>query len=245
MNNFTCQQFRPLIDALEFGDQGAPADAALLDHLEQCSSCQLLVQRTKFLRERLASAAIAPPPSGFERRVRENIAALRQTPSAQRRWAPYAMAASLVLCVALFFGLSRDLERPDAVQTAAALPSAHTRIQPVKLVVNSQRALSGVSMTVVLPEGVALASRPGVRELSWQTNLNVGANVLELPVISSGMGGVVVATLRYGNAQRQYSLPIDPPDKSGMFLPAAAAKYVAKTANPRSRHTVQKEIRHA
>jgi hypothetical protein len=78
----------------------------------------------------------------------------------------------------------------------------------VRLIFRSASALSDVTIELGLPEGVELAGFPGQRRLVWQSDLQAGANLLELPVLLHGAGGVVTATLNHGSERRQFSVRV-------------------------------------
>jgi hypothetical protein len=81
-------------------------------------------------------------------------------------------------------------------------------VQPVRLVFNSPAALKQVTLRVALPEGVEIAGFPGERELSWQTDLKEGSNVLELPVLAHGAGGILVAAVSDGADRREFAVEL-------------------------------------
>jgi hypothetical protein len=84
-------------------------------------------------------------------------------------------------------------------------------VQPVSLMFRSPRSLTGVTITLQLPEGVELAGHPARRELAWQADLQAGANRLDLPVVvRHGGGGVLTAQLAHGRDRRQIAVLIEP-----------------------------------
>jgi hypothetical protein len=164
------------------------------------------------LRELLRSLPVPPPRPGFAARV---FAAL---PDRQRRFAAfraplaYALAASLVAAV----GAGVWLEQRPAPAPEGAAPRGPEVVMvapgqraPVRLAFRSPRELNGVTIQVLLPAGVELASRPGRQSLQWQANFQAGANVLELPlVVREGEGGILTATLDYGKAHKEFTVQV-------------------------------------
>ena len=124
-----------------------------------------------------------------------------------------ALAAGLVLWVfAGFLVSSKDLPGADpAVDSAIpgitiALAEPHT----VKLVFASVEALDAATLTVLLPEGIELSGFPGQREVTWETSLRAGKNLLPLKLIAtSPYGGEVLATLRHDDRGRTFRLRVD------------------------------------
>ena len=65
-------------------------------------------------------------------------------------------------------------------------------------------------MTVLLPEGIEMSGFPGQREVTWETSLRAGKNLLPLKLIAtSPYGGEVLATLRHDDRGRTFRLRVD------------------------------------
>lgn len=218
MKTLNCQTFRQALDQQD-GIAVVANNDAMQAHLQSCASCQRTLERVNLLRQELKSQPVPPPPTGYEGRMLTLMRAHSTPATRSRRWHPaYAMAASLTLCAGVMFLLLSEPENQAAstalASTEVATPST---VKPVRLVIRSQRALSGVSMTVSIPADTELASHPDTRELTWTTDLQAGNNILVLPLRLRGTSGAVVATLRYGNAQRQYSVELGPVNQSNAF----------------------------
>src|SRR3989441_7287789 len=135
---------------------------------------------------------------------------------ARAKWRPVlgmALAASLVLGVALgvFFAT-----RPDPVQAVAL-----TIDQPetVRLMFNSAKPLKAATLSLALPENIELVGYGNRRELSWQTDLREGGNLLQLPLVARGtVKDEIVARLSHGGGSKTFRLrfEVDNAGKSGM-----------------------------
>ena len=80
----------------------------------------------------------------------------------------------------------------------------------VNLVFSSTEELERATLTVSLPDGVELAGFPGQREISWETNLSVGKNLLPLKLIAlTPTGGVVLARLEHNDRDRTFRLRVE------------------------------------
>jgi hypothetical protein len=88
----------------------------------------------------------------------------------------------------------------------------------VRLIFRSASALDDVTIELVLPEGVELDGYPGQRRLVWQSDLRAGSNLLELPMLVHGDGGVLTATLNHGAERRQFSARVVPTDPRTSFV---------------------------
>jgi hypothetical protein len=127
-----------------------------------------------------------------------------------------ALAAILALALVLWATRETLLEAEAEPPVARVEPAAAAGVQPVRLVFRSASALSNVTIELSLPAGVELAGYPGQRHLIWQSDLRAGANLLELPVLLHGPGGVVTATLNHGTERRQFSVRVVSVPHSGV-----------------------------
>ena len=65
-------------------------------------------------------------------------------------------------------------------------------------------------LTVSLPEGVELSGFPGQREITWETSLVEGRNVLPLTLVAlTPVGGEVFATLQHGDKDQVFRLKVN------------------------------------
>jgi len=70
--------------------------------------------------------------------------------------------------------------------------------------------LQKATLTVSLPIGVELAGFPGQREISWETSLNEGRNLLPLKLIAlTPAGGELLARLEHEDRDRVFRLQLD------------------------------------
>jgi len=120
-----------------------------------------------------------------------------------------AVAAGLVLwMIGGFLLTTPDLPVPDATIPGITMTLEEPRT--VNLVFASAEALDAATLTVTLPEGIEMSGFPGQREITWQTSLNAGKNLLPLKLIAtSPLGGEVYATLRHDDRGRTFRLRID------------------------------------
>jgi anti-sigma factor RsiW len=217
-----CQDLQRHLDDYLDARLDAERVAQVERHLSICDVCSERLRVERLLRDRLRALPVPPPREGFAQRA---FGAMQPRPGPQRpRYAAYAMAASLLAAVGVLAWLLPEGLLPVAGAPAAQVVLVHgDQVQPVQLVFNSPGALVGVTMHVGLPDGVELAQYPGVRELTWQADLKPGANVLALPVMVHGGGGIVTASVSYGAERRQFSVMVRTSGKSGAIESSGAA----------------------
>ena len=120
-----------------------------------------------------------------------------------------AVAAGLVLWMVGGFLLTT----PDLPVADPAIPGITMTLEEprtINLVFSSAEPLDFATLTVQLPDGIEMSGFPGQREVTWQTSLNAGKNLLPLKLIAtSPLGGEVYATLRHDTRSRTFQLRID------------------------------------
>jgi hypothetical protein len=122
-------------------------------------------------------------------------------------WRPVlgmALAATLLLGVALsvFFTM-----QPTPVQTVTLTID---RPETVRLMFTSAKPLKAATLSLALPENVELVGYGHRHELSWQTDLREGGNLMQLPLIARGATEEeLVASLSHGGSSKTFRLKIE------------------------------------
>ena len=171
-------------------------------HVKNCHGCSRGYADARELRAQMRALAAPALRAEFAER------ALLKAGTARRgRWAlpPMALAASLVLAVGVAVILFAV--RPEPVHTVIL-----TVQQPesVRLVFNADKPLPGATLSLSLPENVEIVGYGERRELTWQTDLGAGGNLLHLPLVAHGpAGGELVARVSRGASSRTFRLKIE------------------------------------
>ena len=98
----------------------------------------------------------------------------------------------------------------DAPSQMPAVTMTLEEPRTVNLVFASAEALDAATLTVTLPAGIELAGFAGQREVTWETSLASGRNLLPLKLIAtSPLGGEVLATLEHDDRGRTFRLRVD------------------------------------
>jgi hypothetical protein len=198
-----CKDLRSQLD--DYLD-GKLDERPLKEHLGACAECRRVVQHAQAVQEGLRK--LSPPeihPAFVDRAI------LRAThPKAvgahpeRRAMVAMALAASLVLGLALgaFFTL-----REAPVQTVAL---AVEKAETVRMVFNSAKPLRAATMRLSLPENVEVLGYAGQRELTWQTDLREGQNLLQLPLIAHGaVKDDLLARLSHGASTKTFRVKFE------------------------------------
>ena len=120
-----------------------------------------------------------------------------------------ALAAGVVFwMVGGFMFTSPNLPTEDGTIPSIAMTVEEPRT--VNLVFASAEKLDTATLTVSLPDGLELSGFPGQREVTWETSLNAGKNLLPLRLIAtSPIGGELLATLEHDERGRTFRLQVN------------------------------------
>jgi hypothetical protein len=156
-----------------------------------------------------------PVPEASEGFYDEALArAMHEGSRRQRnRWIMTGFGSAVAAGIALWFVGGFFLNTPDMPATEPGIPGVTMTLEEphtINLVFASASALDSAILTVTLPDGIELAGFPGQREISWQTSLNEGKNLLPLELIAvSPVGGEVLARLEHKDRNRTFRLRIE------------------------------------
>jgi len=78
------------------------------------------------------------------------------------------------------------------------------------MVFNSSKPLRAATLSLALPDNVEVVGYGSRRELSWQTDLREGQNLLQLPLIAHGtVKDELLARLSHGAGTKTFRLKIE------------------------------------
>lgn len=210
-----CSKTQELLDEYLDGELDAARRQAFETHLGSCADCSASVAEARHLNgllRRLPAPAVRPEftRAAFARARREHR---------QSRWLPRMAAGALAAGFAVWMVTVSLLGTQD---TAPEMPVQFVSVDEVKTIsvaMNSQRALSNVTLTLVLPEGLEIEGYQGQRELSWKTNLVAGVNLLPLPIRALNAGsGTLIARITHEGQSRELLVPITADGNQQSFL---------------------------
>lgn len=131
----------------------------------------------------------------------------------RNRWvlAGFGGAVAAGLAVWLIGGMPlNEPQLPDAGTSIPEVTMALEEPRTVNLVFSATAAMTHATLTVSLPAGVELAGFPGQSEITWETSLNEGRNLLPLKLVAlTPAGGELLATLEHDDRNRKFRLRVD------------------------------------
>ena len=203
-----CRDFALQTDDYLDGRLDPARQRSMQEHLEHCPSCHLRYHHAAALQATLRTLPAPASRRGFvdQALARAAHTTARTAWSAQRAVLGAALAASLVLGVAVgvFFATQPALSPVQTVTLTVAQP------ETVRLMFNSTKSLSAATVSLTLPENVELVGYGDRRELSWQTDLREGGNLLQLPLVAREPAkGELVARVSHGASSKTFHLKIE------------------------------------
>ena len=131
----------------------------------------------------------------------------------RNRWLMTGFGGAIAAGIALWMVGGFLLTTPDLPIADPAIPSITMTLEEprtINLVFASAEPLDAATLTVQLPIGIEMSGFPGQREVTSQTSLNTGKNLLPLKLIAtSPVGGEVYATLSHDDRGRTFRLRVD------------------------------------
>ncbi len=131
----------------------------------------------------------------------------------RNRWLLTGFGSAIAAGLALWAIGTLFLAAPELPSTRATIPGVTMALaepQTVNLIFASAEALESATLTVLLPDGIELSGFPGQREVTWQTSLAAGRNLLPLRLVAtSPIGGEVQASLVHKDRGRTFRLRVE------------------------------------
>jgi len=133
--------------------------------------------------------------------------------SSRRQWLMAGFGSAVAAGLAVWLIGAQFMTVPNIPDVDSTIPGVTVVLEEprtVNLVFSSATPLDSATLTVSLPDGIELAGFPGQREISWETSLKEGRNLLPLKLIAlTPVGGELLARLEHDNRNRVFRLRVD------------------------------------
>ncbi len=131
----------------------------------------------------------------------------------RNRWIMTGFGGAVAAGLAIWLFSGMLMTAPQLPEVDASIPGitiALAEPRTINLVFSSAEAMESATLTVSLPPGIELAGFPGQSEISWETSLSAGRNLLPLKLIAlTPVGGELLARLEHDNRDRVFRLQVD------------------------------------
>lgn len=178
------------------------------DHLAQCDTCSRAFTNEKQMRHMLKTMPTPLPQSNFKEQVVKKAVAESRLRNRSRTVLSMCggLAAAIVLWLMVFLPgpMQLDFENPES---AADMTLELQQSTIIKLVINAPHDMLNSTVTVHIPQHLEVVGFPGKYEISWDTDLLKGKNLLELPVVAKKSGkSTLVTQINYQNKSKTLKL---------------------------------------
>jgi hypothetical protein len=131
----------------------------------------------------------------------------------RNRWMMTGFGAAVAATIMAWVIGGMLLGEPQLPGAKAAIPGVTIALaepRTVNLVFASATALDSATLTVTLPDGIELDGFPGQREITWETSLSEGKNLLPLTLVAvARTRGELLARLEHDDRDRTFRLRVD------------------------------------
>ncbi len=131
----------------------------------------------------------------------------------RNRWMMTGFGAAIAATIAAWVIGGMLLNEPQLPDASTAIPGVTIALaepRTVNLVFASAKALDSATLTVTLPDGIELDGFPGQREITWETSLSEGKNLLPLTLVAvTPTGGELPARLEHEDRDRTFRLQVE------------------------------------
>lgn len=210
----TQQYFHEYIDSLLSTDKTQSVRA----HLDECSVCSEKIKKEQELRDILRKLPVEPAQEGFFSRVVERAVSQGQQQKQQfeqdkrhkrqgfLQGFSVALAASVCFWIVLTLlpqGILSGTGSSGTTADQSGLRIALHDTHDLNLAFYSHKKIANATVSLFLPQNVALVGYPGEKQLTWQVNLVKGDNRLSLPIKGVSLAsGELIATIAHGQRSK-------------------------------------------
>ncbi len=131
----------------------------------------------------------------------------------RNRWMLTGFGAAIAATIAVWMIGGMLLTDPQLPTAESAIPGVTMALEEprtINLVFASATSLDAATLTVTVPDGIELDGFPGQREITWETSLSEGRNLLPLTLVAlTPTGGELLARLEHDDRDRTFRLRVD------------------------------------
>jgi hypothetical protein len=186
----------------------------LSEHIDKCKACAGFVDAQRQFSASLKQMPVLGPSADFYSRVFINIErkqSEQKTIHSHRkgfvRGFSTAIAAGLALWVVV--GLYPQIKQQPLQDPVYAVSMSLDEVQIVSLAFHTVNAVNNAKVTLKLPANMELVGYEGMSELTWNTQLKKGDNLLKLPMrAKSLMQGKIFAEIEHQNKKKSFSFDV-------------------------------------
>lgn len=222
MTHSDCASVRQRLDDLLDGYLPPQEAAAAETHIADCGACASRRDAIVALRHALREMPVPEPRPGFaDAALAAAIRPVRpqhQAPARATRpwfvgwrrlelWMGAAVGAAAA--AALMLVLWGVPQRGPLPEDPASVHVTLYEIREIGVAIDTQTAMPGATLTVLVEGGIDLVGFGERREVQWQTDLDAGTNMLSLPIIAHSLeDGRLTALVAHDDRSRRIDVKV-------------------------------------
>lgn len=177
------------------------SDAQLVsDHHGECPACRQKYQDALFVIEALKDFRAPPASAGFADRVIRNATKSGAPPV--RGILPYVGAGIAASFIFLFILVSAIIS-PDINNQSLSIVAIGDEVKTIKLAIESAHRVDGIKMSIDVSESLEISGYPDQTNISWNTRLEKGTNIIALPISAIARGDGEITTRVHLNGREK------------------------------------------
>ncbi len=213
-----CKQTRSQLDDYLDGTLSQDEVKKIHDHALNCPSChQRLGEHKKYMQSMRAMPVPEMSPGFTQRALRRAV----EQKQHQRQGFTRGFGSALVAGLAMWAVVAVFMPANEPMQGALANVSLDLyQESTVNLVFYSPKAVANARLSISVPENIEVIGFGEQREISWQTSLQQGKNILPLPLRAKDVSSAeLMASIESGDNKKMFRVNINVTDGKQTELP--------------------------
>ncbi len=215
-----CKQFQTQLDSYLDGELPARLQSQFELHANECECCRASIADARAIQEALRQMPAPPMRPGFaSQAIRHAVSHHHHHRRGFVAGFSTALAASVVL--ALFVGGFFPADnQPPGLSPAPEVIISMQQPQTVNLVFDVATAMENATLSIILPDNIEVVGFPGQHEITWQTSLQAGRNILPLPIKGiMHSNSTLIASIEQNGKKKSIRIPVRVDDNEGKNSP--------------------------
>ncbi len=200
-----CQHIHTQLDDFLDGQLNAEQQQQFQAHLTSCSSCHESVTEAQTVQSALTELPTPAMRPGFAQQAMQRTVGKRH----QRRGVAIGFSSALMAGLALFVVSGGLLPTLNSTTSLPDVAISVQSVQTINLAFDSVNYVESATLTIALPDHIEFVGYPGLKQLTWQTSLKQGRNVLPLPIKALNQNNAVLqASIEINGKTKSFQTPI-------------------------------------
>lgn len=204
-----CSDYIDFIDDFYDGFLDRKTEERIKNHLAHCDACRHAFDNEEQMRHMLKTLPTPLASPRFTEQVIKN--AVTESRNKSRFRTAVSMCGGIAAAIALWLTVSlpptMHFFSTGKPETTADMNLEIQQSTTIRMVINVPHDMLNSTVTVRVPQHLEVIGFPGMDEISWDTDLLKGKNLLELPVMAKKSGkSTLITQIDYQNKRKTLTL---------------------------------------